>query len=188
MTKGLVLLFAVSFIIFTGLDALTTWVAIHWHGFKEINIFTDTSSMSAILLPEIVILSIGIVAVLVGALWKRNDMRVSIDRGFRPLYQSFWISRRLLASALIYLPISLALVRVLPVLSNSCYLLIGWSPIRVLHPLSEMLGWSLFRTVLLLHGIIGGALVVPITYVIYRVCRYGQQAAAVGPLTRPTGL
>ncbi len=183
MIKRLVILFTVPFLVFTTLDIATTWVGIHHRGFSEINVFTDTSSIRKMLLPEIITFAFGSIAVLVGGLWKKDDLRTSVHMGFRAFNESFWLVRRLPATALIFLPVGIAIGRILPVFSNTSHLLTGWSPIidGVLKPLSEMLGWSLFRTNMMLHGIVFGALALPVTYVVYCVCKHADRSSPPDP-------
>ena len=69
-------------------------------------------------LPEVIFFAIGLIAVLVGAMWKKGDLRTTVDEGFRSFFESFWLPRRLPATVFIYLPVAIAIGRILPVLSN----------------------------------------------------------------------
>lgn len=185
MTKRLLIFFSVSFLVLTALDIGTTWVGVHQRGYREINVFTDTSSIGTMLRPEIIIFLIGGIAVFVGALWKRKDLQASINGGFRIFFEAFWLVRRLPATICIYLPIVIAVGRILPVFSNTMLLLTGWSPIgSALKFLSRVLGWDVFRTNVILYGMIFGAIGIPMTYVIYCVCKFAEPDNAldrVGP-------
>ncbi len=64
MTRNLSLFFAVTFVLATTLDIWTTWVGVHQFGYTETNPITDTSSIRAMAIPEIITLFIGIAMVL----------------------------------------------------------------------------------------------------------------------------
>ncbi len=64
MTRNLTLFFAVTFFLTTALDIWTTDVGVNQLGYTETNPLTDTSSIRAMAIPEVIALFIGIAMVL----------------------------------------------------------------------------------------------------------------------------
>lgn len=75
MTRNLSYLFVVTFVLTTTLDIWTTWVGVHQFAYTELNPFTDTSSIQAMAIPEVITLFIGIAMVAAGAHFCSREAR-----------------------------------------------------------------------------------------------------------------
>lgn len=117
-------LFAVTFVLTTTLDIWTTWVGVNQLGYTELNPFTDTSSIQAMAIPEVVALFIGIAMVAIGAHFSET-LRPLPDERFASFYKRFWTVERFF-HILVYFPIVFAAVRIVTVLSNTSVILSGW--------------------------------------------------------------
>lgn len=172
MNKKLIVLFSRMFLSLTALDIGTTYVGLRYRGGVEANVFTDTRTLWAIVWPELCLFLLGAAAVAVGARWGGKRLQPACGQTFEAFLSAFWSARQLPSSVLIFLPLAIACGRVFPVVSNGVFLVSGWSLYGgVRNALSGAFGWSLFRASVMANGLLLGALAVPVTYVIYRVCR-----------------
>ncbi len=124
MTRNLTLFFAVAFVLTTSLDIWTTWVGVHQFGYTETNPFTDTSSIQAMAIPEIITLFIGIAMVAVGANFSKTLCTLPNER-FASFNKRFWSAEKFF-KFLVLLPIIFAVARIVAVLSNTSVILYDW--------------------------------------------------------------
>jgi hypothetical protein len=177
MNRRLLLLFAIPFVGLTALDIATTYSSIHHRGFHEINIYTDTSSLGAMVVPEIVIFAACVAAVMLGAAWKGKELQHHADGGFSQFANSALRPQTVLGSLLIVAPIMLAIGRVFPVISNCLLLAVGWSPFDpVLNALAAMFRISKFRANGIMTGILFVFLVWPVLYLVFAAIRNAKQS------------
>ena len=171
MTRNLVLVFAAIFIAMTALDIWTTWICLSM-GYPETNPFSDTSSIRALVIPEVITLFIGMALVALGAHLARASLATPADDSFADFRRRYFKSRNIPSMALIIIPFTVAVLRIVAVLSNTLVIFTGWS----LFSDEEFshLSWNQF--VLSIFGI---AFVMPIVYLMYRVCRASSSAAAI---------
>jgi hypothetical protein len=73
------LLFIVPFVIFTAIDNVSTYIAIHHYGASELNPFTNTESLATLIIPEIYILIVGIICVSVGCKVNKDFLEGDIN-------------------------------------------------------------------------------------------------------------
>ena len=159
MTRNLILLFALTFVLTTTLDIWTTWVGVNQLGYTELNPFTDTSSIQAMAIPEVITLFIGIAMVAAGTHFSRKIRPLPEER-FASFYKRFWNVEQFF-HVLVYFPIVVAAVRIVTVLSNTSVILSGWG----LHE-EDSFWFDMF--IMFLFFLIFTR---PTTYCIYLVCR-----------------
>ena len=162
MTRNLILLFTLTFVLTATLDIWTTWVGVNQLGYTELNPFTDTSSIQAMAIPQVIALFVGIAMVAAGAHFSRT-LRPLPDEKFASFYKRFWNVEQLL-HVLVYFPIVSATVRIVTVLSNTSVILSGWGLYE------EDSFWS-DTAILFVFFLIFTR---PTTYSIYLVCRASE--------------
>lgn len=159
MTRNLSGLFAVTFVITTTLDIWTTWVGVHQLGYTELNPLTDTSSIRAMAIPEVITLFIGIAMVAAGAHFCKTLQPLS-DEKFASFYKRYFTVEKFFKFIVVF-PILLAVVRMAVVLSNTSLIFLDWGLFQI------DARWTNTIVMCLLFAI----LVRPTTYFIYLVCR-----------------
>ena len=162
MTRNLILLFTMTFVLTATLDIWTTWVGVNQLGYTELNPFTDTSSIQAMAIPEIITMFIGIAMISAGAHFSRT-LRPLPDERFASFYKRFWSVEQFF-HILVYFPIVSAAVRIVTVLSNTSVILSGWG----LYSVDSF--WS-DTAILFVFFLIFTR---PTTYCIYLVCRASE--------------
>ncbi len=164
MTRNLVLVFSGIFITTAALDIWTTWIAVVQMGFPEINPYSDTSSIQALAVPEVITLFICVAIVALGAELGSTTLQTSENESFADFGKKFSNARDVVVLMMIMLPYVLAILRIVAILSNTSVIFTGWS----LFSEEEFshLSWNQF--VLTFFGL---AFALPIMYLIYRVCR-----------------
>ena len=159
MTRNLSLFFAVTFVLTTTLDIWTTWVGIHQFGYTETNPFTDTNSVQAMAIPEIIALFIGIAMVALGAHFSKTLCPLPDER-FASFYKKIWSAEKFF-KLLVLLPIIFAVARIVAVLSNTSLILYDWGlygeDTRWLNLFVRTIFFMIFAR--------------PTTYFIYLICR-----------------
>ena len=159
MTRNLTLFFAVAFVLTTTLDIWTTWVGVHQFGYTETNPITDTSSIRAMAIPEIITLFIGIAMVAVGAHLSKTLCPLPDER-FASFYKRFLSAEKFIKFVVVF-PILLAVVRIVAVLSNTSLILYDWG----------LYGASTPWLNLFVRSIIFMIFVRPTVYFVYLICR-----------------
>lgn len=164
MTRNLVLVFAGIFITTAALDIWTTWIAVMQMGYPETNPYSDTSSIQALAIPEVITLFICMAMVALGAQLGSTTLRTPKSESFTHFGKKFSNARDVVALSLIMVPYVIAILRIVAILSNTSVVFTGWS----LFSDEEFshLSWNQF--VLTFFGL---AFAMPILYLIYRVCR-----------------
>ena len=163
MTRNLVLLFAATFLATTSIDLATTWVGVFHMGRLETNPYSDLSSVEGLIIPEIIVLFLGIAMVALGAHLMKTMLLAARREGFATFRKTVFSWKRCIA-LLIFLPILFALLRSVVVFSNTLILLTG-SGLFVDEEFSLL---SRNQFILIVCALI---LVRPTYYLIYRVCR-----------------
>ena len=159
MVRNLALFFGVTFALTTTFDLWTTWVGIHQFGYTELNPFTDTSSIRAMAIPEVITLFAGMALVATAAVFSKT-LRPLPDERFRPYYKRFFSTEKLW-KILVCLPILIAVARAVAVLSNTSLILYDQGLFGVSTPWLNKLIWAI-AFVLLMR---------PTVYCIYAICR-----------------
>ena len=159
MTRNLILLFAATFVLTTAFDIWTTWVGVNQLGYTELNPLTDTSSIEAMAIPEVFTLFIGIAMVAAGVRFAKR-LRPLPDERFGPFYRRFLTDEKFF-HLLVLIPMLVAVVRIVPVLSNASFIFYGWG-------LFEIDAWWTNKIVMIIFFMI---LTRPTAYFIYVVCR-----------------
>ena len=150
-------LFAAWFVPFTTLDLATTWIALQHFaermdelGIVEGNPFTDMSSVSAFVVPEVVALAVGVIMVFGGGVLKKRRLLARNQReadlaGLRlRAFQKEYDRLGRFASILVLVPMVIAVGRVYPGVNNLMWLLVGWGPTALFGAfLTAMLACSL---------------------------------------------
>lgn len=159
----LIILFLTTFGCFTLADAVTTRIGLS-RGGVELNPFTNAATLWTMLRVELFVGMAGVIAVIAGlALLKRSDAGRFIDDR-QEFLAHYWSTRNLAGAILIFLPMGIAVGRILPVLSNLSLLLFGFSPwMMVVRWLSEVIGCSMFQANMMVSAAIFGALAYPMT-------------------------
>ncbi|MDE0451796.1 MAG: hypothetical protein OXI90_08505 [Gammaproteobacteria bacterium] len=158
MVRNLTLFFAGTFVLTTTFDLWTTWVGVHQYGYTETNPLTDTSSIRAMANPEIVTAFIGMAMVAAGARYSKT-LRPLPDEKFTSYYKRF-LSINLFDLVVLF-PILLAVVRVVPVLSNTSLILFDFGLFGVDTPWVDLVVMIVFFMIFTR----------PTTYFIYLICR-----------------
>ncbi len=149
-------LFVAWFVPTTSLDLAITWFGfnlfperIEKFGIVEGNPYTDLSSVTAFVTPEVLALVLGIVAVYLGG-WLKGRRLATLGRtpealrslGFyafcKQYYKPGWF-----ACFLILVPIVVAVGRVEPVVNNLMWLAIGWGPTKLFGPFTAFVATML---------------------------------------------
>lgn len=164
MTRNLVLVFAGIFITTAILDIWTTWVGVVQMGYPETNPYSDTSSIQGLAIPEVITLFIGMALIALGAHFGRAAMQTPENDSFADFIKRFFAARNIAFASLILIPFVLAILRIVAILSNTSVIFTGWSLFN--DEEFSHLSWNQF--VLSTFGV---ALAMPITYLVYRVCR-----------------
>lgn len=169
--RNIVLLFALTFVPLTVLDIATTLLGIE-QGYHELNPHTDTTSVYTIAVPEVVGFLLGVLCVYLGARWTQHRLRSACMLDFSSFRVALWSGKQLIGTFLIFVPIAIALGRILPVTNNLMYLTLGWGIIGGLSvSLVEGFGWSVTQTTAAIYACLFVLAMRPITYVLYRTCR-----------------
>ena len=159
MNRNLILLFTLTFVLTTTLDIWTTWVGVNQLGYPELNPFTDTSSIQAMAIPEVITLFIGIAMIAAGVHFSKT-LRPLPNERFASFCKRFWSVEQFF-HILVYFPIVFAAIRIITVLSNTSVILSGWG-------LYEEDSFWVDAVVMFLFFLI---FTPPTTYFIYLVCR-----------------
>lgn len=163
MTRNLVLFFAAAFVATTAPDLATTWVAVLHMGYVETNPYTDLSSVEGLVIPEIITLFIGMAMVALGAELKKTTLAATTRKGpatFRKTMLSWKQSAFVL---LIYGPMLIAVLRSVPVFSNTLLILTGYGLF-----VDEEFAIISRNTIILV--VCALMFMRPTVYLIYRVC------------------
>ena len=164
MTRNLVLLFAATFAVLTALDLATTWVGVIHMGYVETNPYSDMSSVQGLVIPEIITLFIGMAVVALGATLERSALAGSAEEGYAAFGKTMFSWKHLPFVILVFLPIIVAVVRSVAVVSNALLIFTGYG----LFVDEEFSFISRNQLVLTVCAVI---LVRPTAYLVYRVCR-----------------
>ena len=159
MIRNLILFFVVTFVLTTTLDIWTTWVGVNQLGYTETNPLTDNSSIQGMAIPEIITLFIGIAMIAVGGHCSKTLCPLRDER-FASYYKRF-LSVEKFFNLLVLLPILVAVVRIVPVLSNASFIFGGWGLFGEDTPWIDLIVMCIFFMIL----------VRPTTYMVFRVCR-----------------
>lgn len=132
-------LFLILWLPSTALDVLTTDIARRQGAWVELNP-AGFVSLSAAVTRECIMALTATGVVLVGAWFRRDALRAATINSRSQFHQSLF-TRRAWAIPLIGIPMFAAIGRWGVVVSNSCYLALGWSPIDavMLSPLERLL-------------------------------------------------
>ena len=95
MTRNLVLVFAGIFITTAALDIWTTWVGVVQMGYPETNPYSDTSSIRALAIPEVITLFIGMALVASGAHFARAALQTRDNGTFADFKKKLFTVRNL---------------------------------------------------------------------------------------------
>lgn len=158
VVRNLLLVFGALFVTLTALDLASTYIGLRFREELVETPYTDTSSLIGMIRPEVVLLIVGGLAVWLGARIRKPLLSTARESGFGPFVDTVFAPRALPISALIFMPMLLALGRSMPVLNNLSYLIFGWSPIGNIPPIADVI---LFAVVFSY----------PTAYLIYRICR-----------------
>ncbi len=174
MTRNLVLVFAGIFITTATLNIWTTWISVVQMGYTELNPYSDTSSIQGLAIPEVITLFIGMAMVALGAQLGSTALQTPATASFADYRKKFSNARNVVVLLLIMLPYVVAILRIVPILSNTSVIFTGWS----LFSDEEFshLSWNQF--VLTFFGLV---FAMPILYLIYRVCRASTPSSPSGP-------
>lgn len=164
MTRNLVLLFAATFTVLTALDLATTWVGVVHMGYVETNPYSDTSSAEGLVIPEIIMLVIGMAMVALGAELKKTALAGSAEEGYAAFGKTMFSWKHFPFVLLVFLPILIAVVRSVAVFGNALLISTGYG----LFVDEEFSLISRNQLVLTVCAVI---LVRPTAYLVYRVCR-----------------
>lgn len=163
MTRNLVLLFAVTFTALTALDLVTTWVGVFHLGYTETNPYTDLSSVEGLVIPEIITLFIGMAMVALGAELGRMTLHAASRGGLKTFIENAFGWKQF-PTFLVLIPMAIAVLRAVVVLSNTLAILTGYSLF-----IDEE--FSLLSRNQLVLAVCGAIAIWPTFYLIYRVCR-----------------
>ena len=163
MMRNLVLVFAAIFTVTTALDLATTWILLPM-GYPETNPYTDTSSLEAMARPEILTLFIGMFLVGWGAHINKATLLEISNKEFSVFWKTFCSNKQAFRTFLILLPMILATLRSVPVISNAMIGLTGYG-------LFVDEEFSLLSRNQVILAVCGVLFVRPNVYLIYRVCR-----------------
>ncbi len=159
MTRNLTLFFAVTFFLTTALDIWTTDVGVNQLGYTEMNPLTDTSSIRAMAIPEVITVFIGMAMVAAGAHFCKTLCPLPDER-FASYFKRF-LSVEKFFKFIVVFPILLAVVRIVAVLSNTSLILYDWG----------LYGASTPWLNLFVRSIIFMIFVRPTVYFVYLICR-----------------
>ena len=159
MTRNLTLFFAVTFFLTTALDIWTTDVGVNQLGYTEMNPLTDTSSIRAMAIPEVITLFIGMAMVAAGVHFCKTLCPLPDER-FASFYKRFLSAEKFIKFIVVF-PILLAVVRIVAVLSNTSLILYDWG----------LYGASTPWLNLFVRSIIFMIFVRPTVYLVYLICR-----------------
>lgn len=159
VVRNLLFVFGALFVTLTALDLASTYIGLRFREeLVETNPYTDTSSLIGMIRPEVVLLIVGGLAVWLGARIRKPLLSTARESDFGPFVDTVFAPRALPISALILMPMLLALGRSMPVLNNLSYVIFGWSPIGNIPPIADAI---LFAVVFSY----------PTAYLIYHICR-----------------
>ncbi|MDE0056362.1 MAG: hypothetical protein OXP28_04465 [Gammaproteobacteria bacterium] len=164
MTRNLVLVFAGIFSTTAALDIWTTWVGVVQMGYPETNPYSDTSSIQALAIPEVITLFLGMSLVALGAHFAREALETRENGTFADFKKNLFTVRNLVFATFILVPFVLAILRIVAILSNTLVIVTGWSLFN--NEEFSHLSWNQF--VLTVFGV---AFAMPTVYLVYRVCR-----------------
>ena len=175
----LMLVYSFLWATLTAADHYTTLLGLEM-GYRELNPFTDFSSIETLVLPEIMIWVVGGILISAGCALHPaalNQPLPEIEEFRRSLFPN-----RIDASALIVIPIAIALGRTIPVMNNICLIAFDFAIASNARALLSVFGLSASAT-----GPILGALIV---FLMYRpVCRIvyiiNKKAAGSSPAKHP---
>ena len=175
----LILVYSFLWATLTAADHYTTLLGLEM-GYRELNPFTDFSSIETLVLPEIMIWVVGGILISAGCALHPaalNQPLPEIEEFRRSLFPN-----RIDASALIVIPIAIALGRTIPVINNICLIAFDFAIVSNARALLSVFGLSASAT-----GPILGALIV---FLMYRpVCRIVyiiiKKAAGSSPAKHP---
>ena len=159
MTRNLILFFAVTFFLTTALDIWTTDVGVNQLGYTETNPLTDTSSIQGMAIPEIITLFIGVAMIAVGAHFSKT-LRPLPDERFASYFKRF-LSVEKFFNLLVLFPILVAVVRIVPVLSNGSLIFFDWGLFGEDTPWIDLIVMIIFFMIFIR----------PTIYMVFRVCR-----------------
>ena len=159
MTRNLTLFFAVTFFLTAALDIWTTDVGVNQLGYTEMNPLTDTSSIRAMAIPEVITLFIGMAMVAAGAYFCKTLCPLPDERSAS--YFKRFLSVEKFFKFIVIFPILLAVVRIVAVLSNTSLILYDWG----------LYGASTPWMNLFVRSIIFMIFVRPTVYFVYLICR-----------------
>ena len=159
MTRNLSLFFAAIFVLTTALDIWTTWVGIYQFGYYELNPLTDTSSIHAMAIPEVITLFIGVAMVAAGAHFCKT-LRPLPDERFASFYKRYFAVEKFYRIIVLF-PMLFVVVRMAVVLSNTSLIFLDWGLF------GQDSRWFNYIVMCILFFI----LMRPTTYFIYLVCR-----------------
>ena len=158
MTRNLSFFFAIVFVLTTTFDIWTTWVGLQL-GYTETNPFTDTSSIRTMAIPEVFTLLIGIAMIATGVRFSKT-LRPLPDERFAPYAKRFWSTEKFF-KLLVFVPMIVAIVRIVVVLSNASRIFGGWG----------LFGQDTRWVDLVVMWVFFMIFLRPTTYMVYRVCR-----------------
>ena len=159
MIRNMILFFVVTFVLTTTLDIWTTWVAVNQLGYTETNPLTDTSSIQGMAIPEIITLFIGVAMIAVGAHFSKT-LRPPPDERFASYFKRF-LSVEKFFNLLVLFPILVAVVRIVPVLSNASLIFFDWGLFGEDTPWIDLIVMLIFFMIFIR----------PTIYMVFRVCR-----------------
>ncbi|MBI5685462.1 MAG: hypothetical protein HZC54_10295 [Verrucomicrobia bacterium] len=161
--------FLCSFTVLAVADVVTTHIGLQ-RGGHELNPYTDTRSLWTLARPELVLAGAGATSVFLGVcLLRRGTLRDSVG-STREFYARFWSAPNLFGAMLVFVPVAIALTRIMPVASNLCMLAFGFSPwLEMTGYIARRFSISPFAAITLVQGILGGFLAVPFTELLRRV-------------------
>ncbi|TLD69349.1 hypothetical protein FEM03_18445 [Phragmitibacter flavus] len=170
----LVTFFIGTFVLLTLADAVTTRLGIQ-AGHSELNPYSDTRSLWTLLRPELLIAVIGTASVALGSFLLHRNALLTSARDSQTFRTQFWQASNLPCAILVFLPMAIAVGRLLPVTSNLLLLTFGYSPwISFIHKVSRLVDLPLHNTMFLVQGVLFGLLAMPLTELIRRLMRTGS--------------
>lgn len=164
MTRNLVMVFTGIFVTTAALDIWTTWVAVIQMGYQATNPYSDTGSIQGLAIREITILVIGMALVILSAHLGSTTLQTPRNASFADFKKRCFTTGNVAVIPLIVIPFVVVILRIVPIFSNTWIIITGWSLFG--DEEFSYLSWKQF-----VYTTLGLALVMPIVYLVFRVCR-----------------
>jgi hypothetical protein len=168
---GIGTIYVVIYIIFVVTDVWTTHYAfsengMSAHGMKltELNQFTDTKDVSGMIISELIVFICLFTAFIIGHL-KLSPIAKRNPRSPKQFFREASTGISILWIALVIISLEINVMRIIPVINNSCLLSFGWSPTSwFLKGMSATFGMPIQKVYFVSLSITFGLLAMPILY------------------------